>query len=323
MLAPESTTNSLSSGFIVDGAGKLHSLVGENEVCPFLWACKYFWQVSTRLRGRIALVFQSLLKICPQTAQGTWLMRNFDLHFYSATDLFFRGCLLDAMQPLWILLVELVPTLFCPSWKSLQMLAARRPLIHNSTVAHFSQSLLHFCHHLFRLFVPQPSSAETSTLRRIYNPIQTHRIGIREDANTHTATASTFQEVFARLSIELPRLAIASDVSLFVTQFCLLVLVAAQRLARLLVSVLHDRYSHARNCIGLPLNTAFFLTTGDKYLSLFQRNLIPSNSLTTPLISIFSILVVAKRDREWIGVIMNGIVSASDSKTMKASLSSS
>ena len=32
MLAPESTTNSLSSGFIVGGAGKLHSLVGEKKV---------------------------------------------------------------------------------------------------------------------------------------------------------------------------------------------------------------------------------------------------------------------------------------------------
>ena len=32
MLAPESTTNSFSSGFIVDGNGKLHSLAGEKEV---------------------------------------------------------------------------------------------------------------------------------------------------------------------------------------------------------------------------------------------------------------------------------------------------
>ena len=31
VLAPESTTNSLSSGFIVDGAGKLHSLVDEKK----------------------------------------------------------------------------------------------------------------------------------------------------------------------------------------------------------------------------------------------------------------------------------------------------
>ena len=32
MLAPESATNSLSSGFIADGACKLHSLVGEKKV---------------------------------------------------------------------------------------------------------------------------------------------------------------------------------------------------------------------------------------------------------------------------------------------------
>ena len=32
----------------------------------------------------------------------------------------------------------------------------------------------------------------------------------------------------------------------------------AQRVVRHSVSVSHDRYSHARNCIGLPSNTALF-----------------------------------------------------------------
>ena len=32
MVAPESTTNSLFFGFIVDGAGALHSMVGEKKV---------------------------------------------------------------------------------------------------------------------------------------------------------------------------------------------------------------------------------------------------------------------------------------------------
>ena len=48
--------------------------------------------------------------------------------------------------------------------------------------------LLHFCHHpvsAFCLVVPQLSSAEISTLRRIYKPIQTFRTDIREDTNSH------------------------------------------------------------------------------------------------------------------------------------------
>ena len=35
MLAPESTTKSLSSGFIVDAAGKTHSSEGEKNVVFF------------------------------------------------------------------------------------------------------------------------------------------------------------------------------------------------------------------------------------------------------------------------------------------------
>ena len=43
MLAPESTTSSLSCGFIVDVAGKTHSSVGDkNEVCSFSWSSKKF-----------------------------------------------------------------------------------------------------------------------------------------------------------------------------------------------------------------------------------------------------------------------------------------
>ena len=40
-----------------------------------------FWHVSTRLRGRIALVRRSLLEILKFHGVGTALMRNFDLYF--------------------------------------------------------------------------------------------------------------------------------------------------------------------------------------------------------------------------------------------------
>ena len=57
----------------------------------------------------------------------------------------------------------------------------------NPTVVHLSLLPLHFCHHPFSVFylvVPQLSCAETSTLCRIYIPILTHRVDIREDANS-------------------------------------------------------------------------------------------------------------------------------------------
>ena len=62
MLAPESTTNCLSSGFIVDGAGKLHSVVGEKNVAlsVSLSLKMCLANILASPRAHIALVFQSL-----------------------------------------------------------------------------------------------------------------------------------------------------------------------------------------------------------------------------------------------------------------------
>ena len=49
----------------------------------------------------------------------------------------------------------------------------------------------------------------------------------------------------------------------------------------------HDRYSHARNCIGLLSNTGLFLSTGDRHLFLFQRHLNPFRFLITAPVLIF------------------------------------
>ena len=103
---------------------------------------------STRLRGRIALVFRSLPEIGPQISRrGDCADENFRLVFYSAMDLCILGCLLDIAQLSWIVLVELVPKLVCPSLRSIQILAAQRPVTRNPTVALSFQQLLHFCHH--------------------------------------------------------------------------------------------------------------------------------------------------------------------------------
>ena len=87
-------------------------------------------------------------------------------------------------------------------------------------------------------------------------------------------SASTFQEVFARLSVGLPRLASASATLFFSTHFYLLVLVAP-RMERLLVSILHDHDCRVGNCIGLLSNTDLLVFTDSKILFLFQYHLIP------------------------------------------------
>ena len=106
-----------------------------------------------------ASLFRSPPKICPQIAQRKDCVDE----DYSAMDLCFLGCLPDAAPLLRIVVVESVLKLLGPSVKSLKILAARRPAIHNPTVVHLSQKPLHFCHHPSTAFcqvVPQLSSAK-------------------------------------------------------------------------------------------------------------------------------------------------------------------
>ena len=86
---------------------------------------------------------------------------------------------------------------------------------------------------------------------------------------TRRFCASTFQEVRARLSKNHARVTFATDTPYLVS-------VMAQKTWWLSVSVLvHDRYSHAGNCTGLPTNIGLVLATGNIYLFLLQRHLIP------------------------------------------------
>ena len=63
----ESTTNSLSSGLIVDGVGRHQFSEGEkNVVLLFPSILGYVWPFSTRLHGHMAPAFPSLLEADPQ-----------------------------------------------------------------------------------------------------------------------------------------------------------------------------------------------------------------------------------------------------------------
>ena len=71
VLAPESTTNSLSSGSFVDAARSTHSCARkQNAALSFsLSLYTFFWQGSMLCFGHIAAVVQSLRGTCPQISQ--------------------------------------------------------------------------------------------------------------------------------------------------------------------------------------------------------------------------------------------------------------
>ena len=105
------------------------------------------------------------------------------------------------------------------------------------------------------------------------------RIDIREDAHIHKAISCKYLSNNICTVVE----------ELHHGYFCLgyffssthfdLVSLMAQKVWRLSVSVfVHDRYSHAGNCIGLLSNTGVSLSTGSKYLFLLQRLSFPFDS---------------------------------------------
>ena len=110
-------------------------------------------------------------------------------------------------------------------------------------------------------------------------PILFCRIDIRENANNHKVISYKY---------------LSNSIWTVVKEFCqgyfclrhsflatyfYLVSWMAQKVWRLLVSVfVHDRYSHAGNCTGLPSNTGLFLSTGSMYLFILQRHFIPFDS---------------------------------------------
>ena len=183
MLAPESTTNSLSSGFI-RGCGRKTPLIG-SEKNVFLSFSLSLWIFLANLASflSLSLFLRSVLKF---HGVGTALMRTFDLYFMQRWTFAFSDVCLTQRSSCESLHVEIGPQNLCALPRNrFRFLAAQRPVIHNPTVAHFSQQLLHFCHHPssgFCCVVPRPSSAEMSTLRRTYIPFQTKNTEIWQDS---------------------------------------------------------------------------------------------------------------------------------------------
>ena len=130
ILAPESTTNSLSSGFIVDAAGKIHSSAGEKNVVFVLFfeLVNMFGQSPRVSAGASLLSFSLLLRsVLKFYSAGTALMRKFDLYFIQRWTLAFSDVCLTQRSSCESYSSNLVPKLLGPSEKSLQILAAQRP----------------------------------------------------------------------------------------------------------------------------------------------------------------------------------------------------
>ena len=206
-------------------------------------------------------------------------MRTSHLYFIQRWTFCFLGCLLDAAQLLWIVLVELVPKLLCPSWKSLKILAAQRPVIRNPTVAHFLQ-------YFFALLSPPFFGLLlgcSSTFQCGNEHLSPNLQPDSDLSNWHSGGCHQSQGN----SVQVP----SKKFLLFWTSrtaFCLwrsfssnrfyLVSLMAQRVERFLLSVSHDRDSRAGNRIGLLSRTDLFLSTGNIFLFLFQYHLIPCDS---------------------------------------------
>ena len=235
-LARECTTNSLSSGFLEDAAGKLHSSVSEKKVdLSFFFELQDVLGQSPRVSAGTSLL--SFISSSVRTA----LMKNFDLNFSERRTFAFSDVCMT-LRSCWELHSSSSFQDFCALPQN------RSPL------------LLHFCHHPFSFcWVDlKPACVQTITYRRIYNRIRLKGSTFgRMPIVTKWFGANTFQVIFARLSSELPRWTPASEV-LFPSMHFYLVVLVVQRVVRFWVSVLHAYLHRARNCIGLLLNTAPF-----------------------------------------------------------------
>ena len=201
-----------------------HSLVSDKKVALSFALSLKICLANLHASPRAHLSFSFFLRpIHKFQSVRTAPMRNFDLNSSERRTFSFSDVCLTQRSSRESYSSELVPTLLCPSWKSLHILAAQCPVIHNPTVVHLSYNCCVFVTIRSRLFcgvVPQPACVQTRTYRRNYNPIQTYRMTFgRTPLVTKRCGANTFQEVFARLSIEHPRWTPAPEV-LFPRRTC-------------------------------------------------------------------------------------------------------
>ena len=179
-------------------------------------------------------------------------MRNVDLYFPERRTFFFSGCLPDAMQPLWIVLVELVPTLFfplprnrCRVWQLsvLWYTTQRSHTFHNVATALLSSPFL--CFSVW--FFCNLAAREWALSAELTIPIYSEGCPYSQSDLMQVPCKKYLHGARFNFSDWLLPVAILILDTLLHRVF-----------VQLSVSASHDRYSHAGNDIGLPSNTALF-----------------------------------------------------------------
>ena len=172
--APESTTNSLSSGSRVDGAGR-HQFSEVRRMllylAPLILGC--FWPASTLLHGHIALAIMSLPETDPQ------ILEHLGLRWWGSpwqiipSDGFWSRMSAWRATAFVNLHVGSVSVCLGSSVKSMKTSATPCPEIRNTIVVYFPAKPPHFCHHSFKTFckaVHQPGDAHKSTFHQNLHP---------------------------------------------------------------------------------------------------------------------------------------------------------
>ena len=280
--APEHTTNSFSSGFITDGAGRHHSLLGEKKVA-----------LSVSLNFKILLANLS----APPRAHRSCLSvsswdRSSNFGAYGLRWWGFLTRITPSDEPLLFRMfawrsaavetwhVDLVPRLLCLSVKSMRIAAAHCSEIHNPTVVNLSKKPLHLCHHPSSVFCwvhLQPACGQTRTFLRICIPILFCRIDVREDANNHKMVSCTY--LWCNLCAVVEQTS-QMDFGLWDSFFSICfyhpLLSVVQRDERILVSILHAYFRRAGNCTYLLLNRVLCLSIDSILLVLFHHLVDPA-----------------------------------------------
>ena len=302
ILAPESTTNSLSSESFVDAAGSTHSSGGKVQPCLFLWACIFFNKIPSLASGTALLSFSLFMgPVVKFHGVGTSLVRNLDIYFSKRWSFLVSGNSRDVAWTQWIVPFELVPGLSASVSPTLSFLEKRvhlRLVIHNPIVIRFSQEPQRLCLHClfflgrsfpsaFYLVVHQPGSEGTNTCLLTYNPFSFwfHKIGTPADANIHKAFACKYptNNIYT-VAEEWIHGYFCLGCFSSSTHFYLVKGLARKVWRQCVLFFAHDLGFRGENCNGLLANTGLFLSTCNRYLFLLQHQWFPFDSLPRLLI---------------------------------------
>ena len=181
---PESTTNSLSSGLILDGKGKHHFSVSEkNAGLCFSFNFRIFF-ASLHAAAQCTLC---LPETDPQIQERWDHAENLHDKFYWSTG--FGLVVWHCAVLLWkIWHIGLVSSWLSSSVKSKVFLAAPRPEMHNPNSLSLAIEQLHFCRHFsynFCKVVPQPGCVRIRTYPRICSLPQMCRMNTLGNATFH------------------------------------------------------------------------------------------------------------------------------------------